>query len=190
MGRLIIGISGHAGSGKDTVANCIQRISKRYVEIHRFGDELKRQIGREHPLVWCTRTWENGDRKYRDEFVPELGMTRRKYIQWYGQDKKSKHGLMYWVDSLFDTIGKSTNLGEFFVVSDVRFKYEAEAIKDAGGLLFRVEVPHDDIINPDKDISEIDLDGYQGFDDIIINDSTVHVLYDKISALLKKHGIK
>lgn len=69
-----------------------------------------------------------------------------------------------------------------WVISDVRFKNEAKAIKDKGGILIRVDRPGFE--ETGQHLSETALDDYDGFDHIIMNDGTVEDLFTKIDKCL------
>ena len=75
-----------------------------------------------------------------------------------------------------------------FVVSDLRFKVEAEKLKEEGFTLIRVER---DVklrslfgISNTDDISETDLDDYKLFDYVIDNNGTLDELHDKLDNII------
>lgn len=103
-----------------------------------------------------------------------------------------------------------------WIITDVRFENEAEAIKERGGLLIRierdVELRFPELWNKfqneredepwdwwlkDKDLyktvyapSEVGLDMYEGWDLQIHNNSTVRSLAQQLYKFLLKHGIR
>lgn len=89
-----------------------------------------------------------------------------------------------------DTLSKSS-VSEpelpYWIISDVRFKNECEAIKKRDGLIFRVENPN--VKSTDTHKSEIDLDDYKEFDEVIINDGTIEELVEKVKYILQKYNI-
>lgn len=81
-----------------------------------------------------------------------------------------------------------------WVITDVRFPNEAEAIKRKGGIVLRIERPYSTVAgggNPanfNKEqfhASETALDDYKGFSHIIQNDGSVEELMEKLRETLK-----
>ena len=73
-----------------------------------------------------------------------------------------------------------------WIITDCRFVNEAQAIKERDGLLIRIENPR--VISKDTHASETSLDNYQ-FDEVIINDSSIEDLVEKVKQVLIKHNI-
>jgi hypothetical protein len=72
------------------------------------------------------------------------------------------------------------------VISDCRFRNEADAIKAAGGVIIRLNRKNRNIGKRDPNhISETDLDNYPDFDLIIDNEGTVDAMVEKAFAFLK-----
>ena len=67
-----------------------------------------------------------------------------------------------------------------WIVTDVRFPNEVQAIKDRGGILIRVER---EISAEDTHFSETALDNYKDWDHIIENNGTIEELKDKVEKL-------
>ena len=74
-----------------------------------------------------------------------------------------------------------------WIITDVRFPNEAKAVKDKEGILIRINRPSIDSI--DNHLSEIALDTYNNFDEVITNDGSVESLIDKIKQILIKYKI-
>lgn len=74
-----------------------------------------------------------------------------------------------------------------WIITDMRFPNEVEAVAVRNGLLFRVESKR--CSNEDKHLSETALDNFQGFDEIIQNDGTILELIQKVREILIKHNI-
>jgi len=74
-----------------------------------------------------------------------------------------------------------------WVITDTRFPNEAQAIKDAGGILIRVVRPGNTPINTHS--SETSLDNYP-FDHVIINDGSLEDLVEKVREVLEKNSNK
>jgi hypothetical protein len=73
-----------------------------------------------------------------------------------------------------------------WIITDTRFPNEAQAIKDAGGIVIRVDRPGVKPINPHP--SETSLDNWD-FDYKIMNGSDIVSLMFTVYSILKKHGI-
>lgn len=69
-----------------------------------------------------------------------------------------------------------------WIITDLRFPNEADAIRKKGGLLIRVERPS--IVSSDSHPSETSLDNYKLFDKIIINDGNISSLIEKVKQIL------
>ena len=69
-----------------------------------------------------------------------------------------------------------------WVITDVRFPDEAQAIKDWGGVLWRVDRPG--LVGGDGHASETAMDDYRGWDEVIVNDGTIAELRAKVGRLL------
>ena len=82
-----------------------------------------------------------------------------------------------WIKLALQTHGEQNT--DVLIITDVRFKNEAKAIKDKGGILIRIE---SDRPETDLHISEIDLDNYGKFDFEVINnkDTSLENLKEKI----------
>ena len=128
--------------------------------------------------------FENQDFK-KEKMGPEWGdMTYREFLQKIGTDalRDNVHADI-WANSLFSDMTGSSK----WIVTDVRFPNEAEAIRSRKGILIRVnttrEVPVSD--HP----SETSLDDYKEFDYVIDNSGTMEALVRRIRDILVKEGI-
>lgn len=71
-----------------------------------------------------------------------------------------------------------------WIVTDVRFPNEADAIKSKGGIVIRIERPSIITETPSTHESETALDSYKNFDCLLINDGTLEDLKDKLNATI------
>lgn len=105
-----------------------------------------------------------------------------------------------WVNSLFADYLPTYNTkhpitvdtAPKWIITDVRFPNEAEAIKKRGGILIRVNNP-DYLPYENEHLSETALDSYDGFDYIIENDKSkgLKELSDKVKNILNSvHEVK
>lgn len=178
---MIVGISGKLGSGKDTVANAIKKIDPSF-QTKAYAYKLKQIVS---ILTSCpiedTMTQE-GKNKYIQEFDMTIGQMLQKLGTNVLRDGFNQN---VWINALMIELNK---IEGNYIVTDCRFKNEAEAIKQAGGILIRVERPINPIAaNSNRDLthpSEVDLDDYTGFDYVIQNDSDLNSLQDKVKSLI------
>lgn len=177
---ILIGVSGRKRHGKDTFA-------ARLVEDHgfarvAFADPMREMALALDPIIsdgWRlaalveTFGWEEAKAN------PEV----RRTLQQLGTEAgRSVLGDSVWVDT---AMRHARALGGRVVFTDCRFPNEADAIRDAGGQVIRVNRPAfpDD---GDPHPSETALDRYR-FDDLVLNDGTVddlHAIADSIAAEL------
>lgn len=181
---MIIGLSGYARSGKDTAADHL--VSKHGFSQYSFAAPMKEAMYILNPIVGSDSI---GTFKYKNlvdtygldkakESYPEI----RRLLQVFGTEVgRNMFGENFWVDLALNRI-KEDNA----VISDVRFKNEADAIKKSGGQVWRINRFG---VGPVTDhSSEIDLDDYN-FDHIIDNDYSVLDLNNIVSMLLEKQNV-
>jgi len=128
---------------------------------------------------------------------PEWNMTVRDFLQKIGTEGL-RTGLHEntWVNALMADYKLSvvgfTSLGEDFysepnwIITDTRFPNEAQAIKDAGGIVIRVDRPGVKAINDHP--SEVGLDNWD-FDHKIMNGSDMTSLLFSVGGMLRKEKL-
>jgi hypothetical protein len=119
-------------------------------------------------------------------------MTYGEMLQKIGTDYMQQFDKLVWVKALFSEYEKDSK--EIWVIPDLRFKHEADFLKEKGAILIRV---NGDPIGERKNskrnlnhISETDLDDYKYFDFIIENDSTLYHFNNKIDNLINDLKLK
>lgn len=138
-------------------------------------------------------------------------ITVRQLLQWVGTDAmRDVIHKNVWINALFVdynakklisrepsyayTIDEFANLHSEatlpkWIITDVRFPNEVEAIKNRGGIVIRV-IRDNVVSNIDKDHpSETALDDFSDFDEIIYNDDTKSELFTKALLLCNKYGL-
>lgn len=165
MRATIVGLSGYARAGKDTLGAILVR---RYgFERVSFADILRTAALALDPIVTNTSRrlsslvrvagWEEAKRN------PEV----RSLLQRLGTEVgRNLLGPDVWVRALFDSLDPAGR----YVITDCRFENEAQAVKAAGGVVVRVERPGTGAIN--QHVSETALDDWP-FDLRVQNDGTV-----------------
>ena len=171
---MIIGLSGFARSGKDTVASFLPNYSRRA-----FADKLREAIWRLNPtLEGGMRTQEMvnllGWDKAKTDF-PEL----RRLLQIIGTEVgRQMIDEDLWVKLATDELEPEDRV----VFTDVRFPNEASMIKALGGKVWRVNRPGVEALNSHS--SEHSMTSWN-FDLVIENDGTFEDLRQKVLLALK-----
>ena len=93
-------------------------------------------------------------------------ITYRKLLQWYGSSKREINP-DYWVQRLIDSIDPT----ERTIIDDVRMINEAVFIQVLGGMLVRINWPHNN--SSSQHITETELDNFPGFTAIINKSATL-----------------
>lgn len=161
----IIGLTGYAQSGKDTLASIlIDRYGYRRVA---FADTIREFLYEINPMVACSPTgylkdlvnlvgWDKAKQEPQiRRLLQDLGVAARKLID---ED--------IWVTVALRNISPDDRV----VITDVRFENEASQISALGGQLWRVKRLGVDAVN--AHVSETQMDGYQ-VDQIFLNNGTV-----------------
>lgn len=208
---MIIGISGKIGSGKDTAAQIIKDCDpeSKWV-VKKFANKLKliAQILTGIPMIkfedqefkntYLSSEWDkpkdtghtilvNGEAAH--EVITEP-MTVRRFLQELGTDA-IRNGLHHntWVNAMMSDYKKSKNVDEEYtypnwLVTDVRFPNEADAIREKGGIILRIERKQE---SKSTHPSEVALDNYP-FDYTIVNDGSLEDFETEIKRFLyRKH---
>lgn len=173
---MLIGLSGYARSGKDTAAEllCLNYAFKR----HSFADPMRDAIYKLNPLVDGTiRIADLVDEHGWD--VAKSKDEARRLLQVFGTEVgREMFGQNFWIDQAFKQIDPAANV----VIADVRFPNEADAIKQRGGHVIRINRHNLSAINSHK--SEHAMDNYM-FDHVIYNDGTLDDLADNVFMLMR-----
>ena len=175
---LLVGLSGYAQSGKDTLAGFWKE--DHGFQTLAFADPLRELLYQLDPVVHTDN--ETFDFTRLSWVIDSLGWDKAKgtadksplgvraHLQRLGLAARSVLGPSLWVDALVPRITASLLNGGDVVITDVRFPNEAQAIKDLGGLILRIERPGTGPVNQHP--SETSLDSYR-FDAYVQNDSTL-----------------
>jgi hypothetical protein len=177
---LLIGLSGKAGSGKSTAAEYLEAT----YDYNRFAfsDTLKAVVGlafgfSEDQLHGAFK--ETPDRRF--------GKSPRWCLQYLGTEILRSVWPEIWIWHLDHSILEFllNNGLRPIVVTDVRFRNEAEALKRMGAVLVRLERAEAGAQNGiSEHVSETDLDGWEGFDCLIVNNGTREQLFEKLAFII------
>ena len=168
----IVGLSGWARSGKDTVASRL--IEKHGYTRVSFADAMREALYKLNPEIdvdgydmrLATAVDLMGWEQLKDNSTSIRGLMQRMGTEvgreMFGED--------FWVNLALNRIPDGSKV----VIADVRFKNEADAVKAAGGVVWRITR---DGVGPANDhISETALDSYQ-FDAYILNAGDIENLW-------------
>lgn len=207
---MIIGLSGYAKSGKDTVAAMIQEYygqNDNNWQIKKFSGKLKTIAS---VLTGIPETMFEDQEFKASTLGPEWSsmfigealntyvkpMTVREFLQKLGTDA-IRDGLHSnaWVNALMADYHKEEKVEKLsdymsrvilpskWIITDVRFPNEAQAIKDREGIIIRIDRPGIDPVNAHP--SETALDNWD-FDYKIANVSDLVALKQSVNVLLNK----
>lgn len=129
MTKILIGIAGPAGGGKDTVAAHLAKVL--HADVDRFAATLYRMAKVIDPMIYPSMDHDSKEK-------PLLGNpdypTRREFLQRLGTEfgRELIHPDL-WVDSTLKRVAAGPT-----ILADVRFENEAESIRKAGGLVIHL----------------------------------------------------
>jgi hypothetical protein len=163
---MLIGVTGKAGSGKDTFAKFF--IDKGWTR-HGFADPLKRMLEAGFgidPEAWIYH-------KLKEQKIPWLGKSPRYLAQTLGTDwgRQMVHPDV-WLLLSEQVLIKEPKL----IIPDVRFDNEARWIREHGGVVIRICKTVDWVSDNSEHVSE------QGISDdyisrVVVNDGTIAELH-------------
>lgn len=179
---MIIGLSGYARSGKDTVANFL-------VENHgftrlSFAEPMREALLRLNPTITVAGVQgvvlSSVVKSLGWERLKELSPDVRGLLQRLGTEVgREMFGENFWVDYL---INKALDIKGSVVISDVRYLNEADSIKLMNGQIWRVNRPNVEAANSHP--SEIEMDSFNNFDVVITNDTSLDELFLELTGLM------
>ena len=185
----IIGLGHKKGSGKDATADILEQVAmskgQKVIRLA-FADTLKAVVGILFGLSSEQLTTQEG----KATVDPFWGVTPRQMLQWVGTDccRNVLHPKI-WITILLRNLQQSIELDQdtLVLITDVRFPDEADAIRDWGGTLWRIDRPcvleAEAQAETPPHVSETALDDYQNWDAFILNDGTLDDLRTAVLAL-------
>lgn len=177
----VIGISGYARSGKDTIAEKLAEVG--YVR-GSFADAIREALYKLNPIVIGSSPTYKLEIRLK-ELVEAVGWEKakeaaevRELLQRFGTEVgREMFGDSIWVDYLFDSLPDGSKV----VIPDVRYPNEADAITELGGEVWRVE--RDGVSAVNGHISDSAMDNYP-FKITAYNNGTIEELYDWVESEL------
>ena len=153
-----IGITGLAGSGKDTAADLVMEITGRHIK-KSFAEKLKN--------ICVELGWDGFKDEKGRKLLQNRGMTLREY---------DADG---WVNLLHKTLHPS----QFYVIPDVRFVNEINYIQNNGGKVIKITRPSLTLTETHNHISEAGQKDLVA-DYEIVNDGSIEELKARIKVAL------
>lgn len=141
----LIGISGFAHSGKDSFAKFLKKENKD-IKITSFAKPIKKI------MIKCLGFTKKQvyDQKKKEKIDRFWEISPRKLMQLIGTEMFRKiFRDDIWIKVFDKKFRKSKN--KFFIIPDVRFDNEAEAIKRNGGVIIKIERKHDNVVGKDHE---------------------------------------
>ena len=192
---MIIGISGKAGSGKDTAAKMLEVLyanpdisyedfaNKRYknfadIQIVHFADSLKETA----QVLFRIGEWETNTQEGKKTTINWIGKTVRELLQGIGQGLRDAIDPNLWVKILFANTEGWSN----YIIADVRYPNEIKAIKERNGILLRIDRKDAGAGNHS---SETALDNYKEWDVHIENNGSIEDLFEAMRIFTKNYPI-
>lgn len=182
----IVGVTGRKYNGKDTIGDYLVK-NYGYTKLS-FASPLKEMC---KMLFGFTDEQLYGDLK--ETIDVRWNQSPRVIMQYFGTDLiRDKIGVVlpdtnndFWVKCLMNKVDAlmNENPNSRFVICDVRFHNEIEAIKRCKYTNVVIKVDRPDIISNDVHISETLID-FLPFDTLITNDKQICHLYKQVDDLL------
>lgn len=208
---MIIGIAGRKQCGKNTISSIIQVLDIASSKILSSSEVLSLSLlnssffnmdypeskWKEHSFAHILKEcasiildeniekFESEEFKNSPSFLTDKeghSITNRLFLQLLGTEVGRAIDPDIWVKALFNQYNDQEN----WIITDVRFPNEADAIKEKGGLLIKVER---DTSYEDTHASEHALDQYDKFDVIIDNNGSLEDLFFKVSEFMHKYKL-
>jgi hypothetical protein len=182
--KRIIGLTGLAGSGKDTVRNIL--VQEQDFCGLAFADHIREML---RALIGGARL--NTDfiheRHLKELPIPGIGVSYRHLAQTLGTEWGRSIAPDLWIKLTESTISNMASQGERrFVISDVRFLNEAQWLKESGGEVWRIDRPGISSVRDhesERQVSQIQPDR------VILNNGTIEDLWKFVNAVLWDRGV-
>jgi len=183
---MIIGLSGYAQSGKDTVANIL--VEKHGYRRIAFADPIRKLLYEMDPLI--PKGYGDSIINYRlQDLVDSYGWDKvkvdfpevRRLLQELGVGARKLFGDTFWINEALSDVAPQDKV----VVSDVRFENEAIWIQEFKGKIWRIKRIGTDAVN--DHVSESEMDGYP-VDQIFVNNGTLEDLEVLVSTRMMSYA--
>ena len=177
---MIIGLSGYAQSGKDTVAKYL--VENHNFERVAFADPIKNLLWEINPLLADGFNLQGVVNAYGWDAAKTRFPEVRNLLQNLGKGARDVLDTDIWVSA---ALRKMWDVDQNYVITDVRFQNEATTLKMlTDTYIWRVERIGVDAVN--SHVSEHDLDAWE-FDAYVHNNSTIEDLEFAVKTTLMAH---
>lgn len=180
---LIIGLTGFAGAGKDTVADHLE--AQHHFERAAFADTLKDMLAVLLSALGADYAHLTEPR-LKAAVMPQVGRSARHLMQTLGTEwGRRLIGRDLWVHALAHQLGlgdlpRSSPVHDRIVITDVRFPEEAAWLETVGGILVRVHRPGLEHMAHE---SEAHI-AHMRPSHVILNDGSLAALADRVDDLM------
>jgi len=181
-----IGLTGLAGSGKDTVAKLIKDNYAGKVMLYALADPLKEACA----IAFGVPVAHFYDEKKKEMIDEFWGMTRREMLQKFGTEAmRNTFDDAFWIKRAQHFVEHAEKQDiDLLVVTDIRFDNEAEWIIDDNGGMFQgvlVEVVRNDMEMGEKHLHCSELGVESEIEWVILNDSSLEDLRMGVNNLIE-----
>ena len=174
---MIIGLTGYAQSGKDTVANIL--VEKYGYQRIAFADPIRTLLYETNPMLKEGYRVQGLIDVYGWDKVKVDYPEARRLLQDLGLGARKLFGDMFWVQQALKDVDASGN----YVITDVRFPNEANAIRlNKDAQIWRIKRIGINAVN--AHVSESAMDG-EKVDQIFVNSGTINDLKLLISTRMQ-----
>ncbi len=182
---ILIGLTGKAGAGKDTVADYL--VAKHRYEKLSMAGPLKAGLA-------AMGLPEPSNRDDKELVIPGLGFSWRQAAQRLGTEWGRGLDEDLWLKLMERQLSRHPSNCHYFVgerrwpvISDIRFNNEAEMLRSRGGVIIHIGGRQADLGSNAAHASEAGVLLYPNVDEVIINDGTLDQLYAKIDAIMEQY---
>lgn len=181
--KMIIGVSGKIGSGKDTF---LKRLKEKGV--HLYVEAKFSKILKEMSAV-LTGVEDQYSHKGKQTYIESLNMTVGEFQQRLGEGMKQEVHPLVWVNAVLRELDPYQN----YVITDLRYRDEASSIylSDHADIFIRINGNWNGIekLREGRDMnhrSETDLDNWTRWDAVIENNTTEEEFLQKVDNVIKQ----
>lgn len=181
----VVAFVARAGSGKTTATNFVKSLKPRYFETVSFAAPLKKLAG---ALMGFEDEQLYGSLK--ETMDPRYGMTPREFMQRLGNEARLHIHDRVWVDAAMNRVSAVRHRGKVALIDDCRYANEAEAIRNIGGLVIKIESPDRVSAADPNHPSEKGVDKIRAEYTIINHQKDgLDAFFDKIRTILKQEDV-
>lgn len=179
----LIGFTGKKQSGKTTAT---MYLKLEHDALHsNFKDALIEEIKKNFPnlleVIKDSLEETTFDSWSTNRLFGEKPPLIRTLMQNYGTNVRRNDSDTYWVDKWTEKVSPLVN-EHFIIADDVRFLNEAQAVRDLGGKIIRIE--RSDMVSHDTHLSEMEMDKIEPDHTITVGSGEFENLYKQLDKLV------